>query len=91
MPIPPSWKRCAQNWTHVSCHQCHLTFNEFHLSLVSVFPGGLACITKDDLPLPVLGDYDDGYDSDIDDDDEGATEDASSMVPAQVNEVEKSA
>ncbi|KAF8844421.1 hypothetical protein BDN67DRAFT_773290 [Paxillus ammoniavirescens] len=59
--------------------------------LNTLFLGGLACITKDDLPLPVLGDYDDDYDSDIDDGDEAATEDASSMVPAQANEVEKDA
>ncbi|KIJ18647.1 hypothetical protein PAXINDRAFT_8896 [Paxillus involutus ATCC 200175] len=57
--------------------------------LDTLFPGGLACITKDDLPLPILGDYDDDCDSDIDDDDddEGVIEDASSLVPAQANEV----
>ncbi|KIJ18648.1 hypothetical protein PAXINDRAFT_128956 [Paxillus involutus ATCC 200175] len=58
--------------------------------LDTLFPGGLACITKDDLPLPVLGDYDDDYDSDIDDDDDDVIEDASSTVSAQANEVERS-
>ncbi|KAF8832971.1 hypothetical protein BDN67DRAFT_986340, partial [Paxillus ammoniavirescens] len=60
--------------------------------LDTLFPGSLACITEDDLPLPILGDYDDDYDSDIDEnDDEGVIEDASSMAPALVNEVEKGA
>ncbi|KAF8844422.1 hypothetical protein BDN67DRAFT_963184 [Paxillus ammoniavirescens] len=60
--------------------------------LDTLFPGGLACITKDDLPLPILGDYDDDYDSDIDDDDdEDVIEDAGSMVSTQANEVEKGA
>ncbi|KAF8842975.1 hypothetical protein BDN67DRAFT_964856 [Paxillus ammoniavirescens] len=60
--------------------------------LDTLFPGSLACITEDDLPLTILGDYDDDCDSDIeDDDDEGVIEDASSMVPAQANEVEKDA
>ncbi|KIK98655.1 hypothetical protein PAXRUDRAFT_9405 [Paxillus rubicundulus Ve08.2h10] len=56
--------------------------------LDTLFPGGLAYITEDDLPLPILADYDDGYDSDIDDDNEGAIGDASNMVPAQANGVE---
>ncbi|KIK98657.1 hypothetical protein PAXRUDRAFT_133736 [Paxillus rubicundulus Ve08.2h10] len=58
--------------------------------LDTLFPGGLVCITEDDLPLPILADYDDGYDSDVDDD-EGVIEDARSMVSAQANEVERSA